>query len=233
MNETNKNIILDIKNLSCGYGGKPVLKDFTLQVEKGDCIAITGPNGCGKSTLLRAIYQLNIINSGIIVYNGQLLNGKTPEQVKKLGISYFMQKNSVFSRLTVKENLLLSLNGITNSNKKQKIEEMISLFPDIGNLMNKTAGLLSGGQRQQLAMAMLLSQNADLWLLDEFTAGLDADKSKTFAELISQHSGKTSNNSKTIIFVEHKIHIINFLAKRIIKINNLHSSSFVFNEENQ
>lgn len=220
MQTTDSNIILDIQNLSCGYGGKPVVVDFNLQVEKGDCIAITGPNGCGKSTLLRAIYQLCIINTGTISYNGHLLNGKTPEQVKKIGVAYFMQKNAVFTKLSVKENLLLSLNGSYKSEKKQRMEELITLFPDIGKWVNKTAGLLSGGQRQLLSMSMLLSQGADLWLLDEPTAGLDTDKSEYFLDLILQHSGKTSDNPKTIIFVEHKTIIINNLSNRIINLKN-------------
>lgn len=221
MQTTSSNIILDIQNLSCGYGGKPVVENFNLQVENGDCIAITGPNGCGKSTLLRAIYQLCLINFGTISYNGQLLNGKTPEQVKKLGIAYFMQKNAIFAKLSIKENLLLSLNGTSKTHKREKIEEMIAVFPDIGKWQDKTAGLLSGGQRQQLSMAMLLSKDADLWLLDEFTAGLDNEKSETFTELILKHSGKTSDNPKTIIFVEHSTIIINQLAKRIINLKSL------------
>lgn len=220
MQTTSSNIILDIQNLSCGYGGKPVVEDFNLQVTHGDCIAITGPNGCGKSTLLRAVYQLCVINSGKIIYNGHHLNGKTPEQVKKLGIAYFMQRNAIFSKLSVKENLILSLNGIRKIDEKQKIEEVIALFPDIATWLNKTAGLLSGGQRQQLAMAMLLSQDANLWLLDEFTAGLDVEKSEDFLQLILKHSGKTSDNPRTIIFVEHKLYIINQLAKRIINFKN-------------
>jgi len=220
MQTTDSNIILDIQNLSCGYGGNPVVENFNLQVDKGDCIAITGLNGSGKSTLLRAIYQLCVINSGTISYNGHLLRGKTPEQVKKLGIAYFMQKNAVFSKLSVKENLFLSLNGTSKNDKKQKMEEMVTLFPDIGKSLNKTAGLLSGGQRQQLSMAMLLSQDADLWLLDEFTAGLDSEKSKEFLRMILKHSGKTSDNPKTIIFVEHKTNIINQLAKKIINLKS-------------
>jgi len=220
MQTTNSNIILDIQNLSCGYGGKPVVEDFNLHVKQGDCIAITGPNGCGKSTLLRAIYQLCVINSGTISYNGNLLNGKTPEQIKKLGVAYFMQKNAIFAKLSVKENLFLSLNGTSKTDKKQKIEEMIALFPDIGNWQNKTTGLLSGGQRQQLSIAMLLSQEGELWLLDEFSAGLDAEKSEEFLQLVLKHSGKTSDNQKTIIFVEHKKHIINKLAKRIINLKS-------------
>jgi len=220
MQTSDSQFILNIQNLSCGYGGKPIVEDFNLKVARGESIAITGPNGCGKSTLLKAIYQLCVINSGDIVYKGVLLNGKTPEQVKRLGIAYFMQKNTVFSKLSVKENIILSLNGTNKTDKKMKTEEMIALFPEIGKWLNKTAGLLSGGQRQQMAMAMLLAQDADLWLLDEPTAGLDSDKSKYFLELILQHFGKTSDNLKTIIFVEHKTNIINQLANNIINLKS-------------
>jgi len=223
LNETNvqtpdSNIILDIQNLSCGYGSKPVIENFNLQVRQGDCIAITGPNGCGKSTLLKAIYQLCEINNGRIYYKGKDLNGKTPEELKNSGIAFFMQKNAIFAKLSVRENLLLSLNGNNIKNKNLKIEEMTTLFPEIGNWLRKTAGLLSGGQRQQLAMAMLLVQDADLWLLDEPTAGLDNEKSEYFVELILHHSGKTSDNPKTIIIIEHKGNTINQLAKQIIKL---------------
>lgn len=220
MPETDSNIILDIQNLSCGYGSKPIIEDFNLQVKHGDVVAITGPNGCGKSTLLKAVYQLCVINSGLVIYKGQKLNGKTPEQVKKMGVAYFMQKKAVFSKLSVKENLLLSLINKNMVERNQKIEEMIDIFPDMGEWLHKAAGVLSGGERQQLSMAMLLSQNADLWLLDEFSAGLDAEKSENILQLIIQYSGKTSDNPKTIVFVEHKTKIINKLAKRIIYLSS-------------
>jgi branched-chain amino acid transport system ATP-binding protein len=216
----NSNIILDIQNLSCGYGGKPVIENFNLKVSRGESIAITGPNGCGKSTLLKAIYHLCMITSGNIFYKGTLLNNKSSEQVKKLGIAYFMQKNTVFSKLSVKENLILSMNGADKIEKKVKIEEMISLFPDLGKWLNKTAGLLSGGQRQQLGFAMLLSQDADLWLLDEPTSGLDTYKSELFLTTLQDDRWKNKGNLMTIIFVEHKTEILSKLAKRIITINN-------------
>ena len=220
MQATDPNIILEIQNLSCGYGGKPVLEDFNLLVAKGESIAITGPNGSGKSTLLKTIYQLCLINRGNIFYRGILINNKTPEQVKKMGIAYFMQKNAVFSKLTVKENLVLSLNGINKKERNLKIEEIITLFPDISGWLKKTAGLLSGGQRQQLAMAMLVAQYAHLWLLDEPTAGLDSEKSEIFIKILKDNLRKNTENSKTLIFVEHKINIINQLAKKICVIKS-------------
>lgn len=220
MQVSDSNIILDIRNLSCGYGGKPVIADFNLQVARGDVVAITGPNGCGKSTLLKAIYQLCIINNGEIKYQGEPLTGKTPEKVRKLGIAWFMQKNAVFPRLSVKENLVLSLNGMSRQHKKVKEEEIIGNFPEIGAWLAKPAGLLSGGQRQQLALAMLFTQEADLWLLDEPTAGLDAEKIELFLSSVQQFLGKKMGNFKTIIFVEHKTQVIDALAKRIINFKN-------------
>ena len=220
MQPTNSNIILDINNLSCGYGGYPVIEDFNLQVRAGEVVAITGPNGCGKSTLLKAIYQLCLINKGSIAYKGELLIGKTPEKIKSIGIAYFMQKNAIFPQLTVKENLFLSLNGMSRQHKKLKTEEIISNIPDVGMWLQKPAGLLSGGQRQQLAMAMLFAQDADLWLLDEPTAGLDSQKSELFLSKIQEFLRKNEENTKTVIFVEHKTLVINKLAKRIINFKN-------------
>ena len=218
MRPNNSNIILEIQNLSCGYGGKPVIDGFNLQVNAGEVIAITGLNGCGKSTLLKAIYQLCLINTGSIVYKGESLIGKTPEIIKNLGIAYFMQKNSIFPQLTVKENLVLSLNGMSKPNKKVKIEEVIGNSPDIGEWLEKSAGLLSGGQRQQLAMAMLFAQDADLWLLDEPTAGLDAEKTNLFMRKIQEYLSKNKEQTKTVILVEHKTLVINNLAKRIVNL---------------
>ena len=214
-------IILKIDNLNCGYGDKPVVDGFSLDVNKGDRIAITGPNGCGKSTLLRAIYQLCIINSGDILYKGISLQGKTPETIKKLGIAWFMQKNAIFSTLSVEENLRLAMNGLEFADRNLKLNEIIHQFPELANRINTTAGLLSGGQRQQLSFAMLLLQDADLWLLDEPTAGLDKNNTEFFVNTFENLIGKTRENSKTVIFVEHKTEIINHLATKKLELNNL------------
>lgn len=215
MTVENTNIILDVQNLTAGYGSKAILDNFNLQINKGEVLAITGPNGCGKSTLLKSIYQLCKIESGNIVYKNENLIDKTPEQVKALGIAYFMQKNAIFTHLKVRDNITLSLNGISPTEKKFRIEEISANFPDMSNWMNKTAGLLSGGQRQQLAMAMLISQNADFWLLDEPTAGLDPEKTTYFVNRIHEEQLK---KNITIIIVEHKMNVINDLATRIIKL---------------
>jgi ABC-type branched-subunit amino acid transport system ATPase component len=215
MTTENTNIILDVQNLTAGYGDKAILENFNLQVNKGEVVAVTGPNGCGKSTLLKSIYQLCKIESGSILYKGENLNDKTPEHVKSLSIAYFMQKNAIFTHLKVRDNIILSLNGISPAEKKFRIEEISANFPDMSNWMNKTAGLLSGGQRQQLAMAMLISQNADFWLLDEPTAGLDQEKTTYFVNMIRKEQIK---KNIAIIIVEHKMNVISDLATRIIKL---------------
>lgn len=222
MKPSTPNIILDIQNLSCGYGGKPIVENFNLQVNTGDVVAITGTNGCGKSTLLKAIYQLCMINKGSIIYKGESLIGKTPEKIKNMGIAYFMQKSTIFSLLSVKENLILSLNGMSERQKNIKIDKVITDLPDIGKWLKKAAGLLSGGQRQQLALAMLLAQEADLWLLDEPTSGLDTKKTDFFVSKIQEYLQKNEENKRTVIFIEHKTEIINKLATQIIKFKNKH-----------
>lgn len=210
MQPNNTNIILDIQNLSCGYGGKPVIEDFNLQVKAGEVVAIIGPNGCGKSTLLKAIYQLCLINKGSILYNGESLIGKTPEKIKNLGIAYFMQKNSIFPQLSVKENLFLSLNGMSKQQKKIKTEELICNFPDLGSWRKKSSGLLSGGQRQQLAMVMLFAQDADLWLLDEPTAGVNP----VHIEQIKHGIRQMVDENKTILLIEHNMNFVRDVANR-------------------
>lgn len=214
MTSEKSNTVLNISNLTCGYGDKPIIKDFNLDLKRGEVVAITGPNGCGKSTLLKSIYQLCKIESGNIQYNGENLNGKTPEQIKGLGIAYFMQKNAIFTQLKVKENLILCFNGMSSRNIKIKLNQIATTFPHINDWMNKTAGLLSGGQRQQLAMAMLLSQNANLWLLDEPTTGLDNENTET---LINSILKAKEYNDLTILLVEHKMTVVNKLATRIVK----------------
>lgn len=212
---TDSNLLLNIQNLSCGYGGKSIINDFNLQVTKGDIIAITGPNGSGKSTVLKAIYQLCIINGGQIDYKGESLLGKYPEKIRKMGIAWFMQKDSIFPKLSVQDNLILSLNGINRQLKKIKIKEIVAKFSDIESFISRPAGLLSGGQRQQLAMAMLIMQDADLWLLDEPTAGLDKEKTELFISQVLEYN-RNSNNHKTVIFVEHKNKVITSLATKKI-----------------
>ena len=109
---------------------------------------------------------------------------------------------------------------MSKQQKKIKTEEVISNFPDVGFWLKKSSGLLSGGQRQQLAMAMLFAQDADLWLLDEPTAGLDSEKSDLFLSRIQEFLGKNEENTKTVIFIEHKALVINKLAKRIINLKS-------------
>jgi ABC-type branched-subunit amino acid transport system ATPase component len=104
---------------------------------------------------------------------------------------------------------------MSSLNIKNKLDQIVTTFPHISDWMNKTAGLLSGGQRQQLAMAMLLSQNAILWLLDEPTAGLDNENTETFINSILKAK---EYNDLTILLVEHKMTVVNKLATQIIKL---------------
>lgn len=206
--------VLEIINLNCGYGSENVIKDFNLRIRRSEIVAIIGMNGSGKSTLLKAIYQLCVINGGTIKYKECKLNNRNPEEIKEMGIAYFRQKDAIFEKLTVIENLYIALSGVISKKiKQEKIKKICEEFPLISTMLNKTAGLLSGGQRQQLSMAMLVIQDADLWLLDEPTAGLDAENTNYFIELLNKYK-----QQKTILLVEHKKNVIDKLTKNIIEI---------------
>lgn len=215
-NYMNENLILQIKDLNCGYGIEQIIKGFNLEVYAGERVAVTGKNGCGKSTLMKAIFQLCEINSGEIIFKNKLINGYSVDEVRKVGISWFMQKDSIYPNLTIFENIYLS---ILNNNKhiKNKVNDILNFFPDLKNKSKKNAGLLSGGQRQQLALAMLFAQDTSLWLIDEPTADLDNENSYNFIEKITEYSN-ISSDPKTIIFIEHRKEIINKLATKIINL---------------
>ncbi|MCX7905329.1 MAG: ABC transporter ATP-binding protein [Elusimicrobiales bacterium] len=164
--------ILKIREISASYSKKPILKNVSLDIETNKITAIIGPNGCGKSTLLKTITGFLIPQSGKVYF---LDNDITNLEIKKridLGIGYMMQGGEIYKDLTVYENLFL---GVYNLNKeliKERINEIYNLFPQLQNLANKKAGLLSGGEKQMLAFSIVIIKKPKLLLLDEPSAGL-------------------------------------------------------------
>ncbi|RMG40396.1 MAG: ATP-binding cassette domain-containing protein, partial [Methanobacteriota archaeon] len=163
--------MLKATNIHAGYGKKEVLHGVSLEVRKGEILAIIGPNGAGKSTLLKVMAGLLQLEEGEILYEGEdITRWDCPRRVEA-GIVYFMQGGEVFPNLSVRENLELGWQG-RNGKLNGKLEEVFQFFPDIRAWLSRRAGLLSGGQRQQVALAMVLLKQPKLLLLDEPSAGL-------------------------------------------------------------
>lgn len=215
--------LLHIENLSSGYDGKTVLQNISFSVSKGEVLAVIGQNGCGKSTLLKTIARIITDNSGDISFAGVNLNNKNTWDLKQHGISWFVQGGMVFPTLKVSEHFELALkdkNKIEAANIKQ---ECISYFPALAHCMDKRGGNLSGGQRQMLSFAMLISQQTQCWLLDEPTAGLSPE---AVNEAVAFLKKMKQEKQRTMVLVEHNYPVAFELTDHVavIKEGSWHNS---------
>ncbi len=194
--------MLEIKNLETGYGLKQVLYNISMEVKESEIIALIGPNGAGKSTVLKTICGIIPIWNGDIIYDSSTINGLSPAQNVKMGITYVPQGNRVFNDLKVMENL--ELGGIHLSNKllKQNIENVLITFPEVKDRLKQYAGTLSGGEQQMLALARALITLPKLLLLDEPSLGLAPDKVSTVFNKIVEIN---QNQQVSILIVEQKV----------------------------
>jgi branched-chain amino acid transport system ATP-binding protein len=165
--------MLEIRGLIAGYTERPVLKSVEFKVGDGEVAAVLGANGAGKSTLLRTISGLLRARKGSILFDGHDLVRLHPHQIVARGISMVPEGRQVFSRLTIMENLRLGAYLETNKGRiKEGLERVFELFPRLKERVGQTAGSLSGGEQQMLAIGRALMSRPRLLLLDEPSMGL-------------------------------------------------------------
>ncbi|MER5226390.1 MULTISPECIES: urea ABC transporter ATP-binding subunit UrtE [Streptomyces] len=162
--------MLEIDNVRVGYHRSTVLHGVSVEVPKDGVAAVLGHNGAGKSTLLRAAVGLLTPSSGAVRFDGEDVTRRKPHERVARGMAYVPQGQQAFPHLTTAENLQLVADG--RKRGKAAIAEALDLFPALRTLSNRRAGLLSGGQRQQLAIARALVTEPRLLLLDEPTEGI-------------------------------------------------------------
>ena len=167
----NPQTILEISNLSAGYGNLTVLKEIDLVAKNHETLALLGANGAGKSTLMKALSGL-IPSKGAIQFKGNDISGVAGHLSVALGLALVPEGRQVFPELTVGENLLLGGYTTSIAVRKQRIEEMLTLFPRLRERFNQPAGTLSGGEQQMLAFGRAMMSAPDLLLLDEPSLGL-------------------------------------------------------------
>ena len=184
-------------NLTGGYGGVNIIEDCSFNINRGEIVSILGPNGAGKSTAMKAMLGILDLKNGEVRLNGKdITNLRTQDRIKQ-GISFVPQTKNIFTELSVEENLEMGA-FLNEKNLSSKIEEMYELFPIIKEKKSQVAGELSGGQRQQVAIARALMTNPDVLMLDEPTAGV----SPVIMDEIFQHVLNIKQQNIAILMVE-------------------------------
>ena len=166
-------MLLEISNLSVFYGKAQVFHDVNLKVDKGEIVAIIGPNGTGKTTLLRAISGLHKATVGCIIFMGDRIDRLPPHEIVKRGIAHCPERYKLFPEMTVLENVELgAFIRKDHSAIKRDLEEVLNLFPLLEERKRQEARTLSGGEQQMLAIARALMSKPKLLMLDEPSLGL-------------------------------------------------------------
>jgi branched-chain amino acid transport system ATP-binding protein len=165
--------MLEVRDLEIRYGGVPAVRGISLEVGKGEVVGLVGPNGAGKSSTLLAIMGMVAPQRGDVLLDGRTLVGRSTEAIVRGGVSLVPEGRRIFPELTVDENLRLGLMGRrSREGAEADVEQATALFPVVRDARDRAAGLLSGGQQQQLAIARALVAKPDVLLLDEPSLGL-------------------------------------------------------------
>ena len=216
--------ILSVRNVNKRFGGLKALDDVNLEIEAGTVHAIIGPNGAGKSTLLNCFIGRLEPDTGTVTFDGQSLLGIQPHEINQMGVSRVFQTPEIFAELTLLENVMIPgfakrdgafrLNGwrsIQNENNlAEKSMEMLKSV-GLGDQAKVTAGQLSRGDKRRLELAMCLSQDPKLLLLDEPTAGMSRADTNSTIDLMKE----IATQGVTMVVIEHDMHVVFSLASRI------------------
>lgn len=193
-------IALTVEKLVAGYvRDLPILHEVDLVLRQNSLTTIIGPNGAGKSTLIKAIAGLIPVSAGSIRLPDRDITGIRPDEMGPLGISYVPQIDNVFRTLSIRQNLLLVLRRVTDS--ETRLGELFALFPPLKEKQNERAGSLSGGQKQMLAIAMALATRPSIILMDEPSAGL-APKA---AQEVLARARQLTREGVSILLVEQNV----------------------------
>ena len=195
-------MLLELKNLTAGYGGNTVLHGIALQLNDGETLALIGPNGAGKSTVLKAIFGLAEVTSGSIVFNGQPITGRPTHELLRQGLALVPQGRMVFGNLTVEENLRMG--GYLVADRRAvtiQIDRIYADHPVLAEKRRVRASTLSGGNQQYLAIARALMVRPKVLLLDEPSLGLAP---KVIAEVFAALQ-RLRDDGLSMIIVEQNV----------------------------
>ena len=205
--------MLEVSELSAGYGRIPILNKVTFSVADGEFVGVLGHNGMGKTTLLRALMGYLPATSGRVVFAGADLTRAEPYMRARAGLGYVPQGREIFPALSVRENLRMG--ALNQKDEAAVIETALEQFPRLKRLMDRPGGALSGGEQQLLAIARCLVGAPKLILLDEPTEGIQPSIIDEIVETLLRLREK---GGLTMILVEQNLDFIAALSQRVLMI---------------
>jgi branched-chain amino acid transport system ATP-binding protein len=193
--------LLEVRGLTAGYGGMPVVRDIELKIGQGEIVALVGSNGAGKTTLLRALSGV-IRSSGGIAFDGQDISGWRPEQVFALGLVQVPEGRQLFDHMSVHENLLMgAYRRRDRVNVDTDMERVYAMFPRLRERRSQRAGSMSGGEQQMCAIARALMAAPRLLMVDEMSLGL----APVVVDQLFDVLGEIRGQGVTVLLVEQDV----------------------------
>ena len=212
--------LLRIAGLEVRYGDVAAVRDLSFSVGRGEVVGVVGPNGAGKSTTLHAIMGVVPAAAGTVTFRGERITGLKPEAIARFGVALVPEGRHIFPHFTVQENLDLGLVGRRSKDGAARdMERVLDLFPILRDFRARQAGVLSGGQQQQLAIARALVAGPELLLLDEPSLGL----APTVVDLVFDTLDEVRAAGVSIVLVEQRAQLtIEFADRTHVLANGAH-----------
>jgi branched-chain amino acid transport system ATP-binding protein len=191
--------LLSVRGLVLVYGKIVAVKGIDLDVDAGKVVCLIGANGAGKTTTLRGLSGLLRPKAGTVEFSGEVISRLPPHRIARLGVIQVPEGRQIFTRMSVAENLRIGAFAVTERSEiARRLDEVVAVFPRLGERLRQSAGLLSGGEQQMLAMGRALMANPNVLLLDEPSMGLAPKLVDEIFGLI----GKLKAARRTILLVE-------------------------------
>ena len=203
---------LEVHGITAGYGPITVLRDVTMQVASGEVLGVLGRNGMGKSTLIRCLSGLIRPNSGRIVFDGRDITALAAHERARLGMTTVVQGHGMFPKLTVRESL--EMGRIASGRpRRSRVDEVLDYFPRLRERLHQSAGTLSGGEQQMLAIGRGLMTDPKLMLLDEPSDGIMPVLVNQIADILVAIN---RNERMTLVVVEQNVPMLFRMTDRFI-----------------
>lgn len=203
--------MLSVQGLEAAYGPSQVLFGISLEVERGEVVALLGRNGAGKTTTLTSLIGLLPPKAGSIRFHGEEVAGLESFRINRMGMGLVPENGRLFGTLTVAENLETARRAAPDGSVRFGVDQVVGLFPDMAEFMRRRASLLSGGQQRMVAIARTLMGNPDLLLLDEPSEGL----APLVVDALLQRLKTLRETGTTVLISEQNLRFATELSDRL------------------